>query len=71
MEKCSRLISLDDEGTRCRAWAATQDNKTIDILKKNIVFIILIVQIVDVLTEVVILYMTKQRKISISRWLLV
>ncbi len=35
MEKCSRLISLDDEGTRCRAWAATQDNKTIDNIKEE------------------------------------
>jgi hypothetical protein len=35
MKKCSRLISLDDEGTRCRAWAATQDIKTVDNIKKE------------------------------------
>jgi hypothetical protein len=35
MDKCSRLVSLDDEGTRCRAWASTQDNKTVDNIKKE------------------------------------
>ncbi len=63
MEKCSRLISLDDEGTRCRAWAATQDNKTIDNIKEEYCLHNPNSPDCRCINEVVILYMTKQRKI--------
>jgi hypothetical protein len=33
MQNCSRLLSLDDEGTKCRAWAATQSKEVTDNVK--------------------------------------
>ncbi len=62
MEKCSRLISLDDEGLDA-GMGATQDNKTIDNIKKEYCLHNPNRPDCRCINRSSILYMTEQRKI--------
>lgn len=35
MNKCSKLLSLDSEGSRCRSWAAQQNSGVVDAVKND------------------------------------